>query len=190
MPCAYAIHQCIIENVLNTVSAPDGRTLMLDRLSDAGFRLTAPRRRVLAALREASAPATAHALAARARTSLASTYRTLALLVNLGLAGEVAESGAPDQMGADTHSRRYTLCSSAGHHHHFVCRSCHTTVEVASEPLERALADLAAHHGLRIEEHEITLRGRCARCGDGSSGAPDPTAARSQRAHDHGQEVT
>ncbi len=155
---------------------------MLDRLSDAGFRLTGPRRRMLAALREEGAPATAHTLATRAHTSLASTYRILALLVDLGLVSEVTGGGGQDQGSAEGHTRRYTLCSNEGHHHHFVCRACHSTVEVASEPLEQALADLAAYQGLRLEEHEITLRGRCARCDDGSSGSPETSAARPGRA--------
>ena len=54
-------------------------------LEDAGYRLTEPRRRVLDALREAPGPLTAQDVAERASASVASTYRVLALLVELGL---------------------------------------------------------------------------------------------------------
>lgn len=133
----------------------------------SGFKETGPRRRVLEALRAAAGPLTAHEVAACTGTSLASTYRVLALLVELGLAGEIAEGTATGEPG-EARSRRYTLCSAQGHHHHFICRGCHRMLDVASAELERALrratAELEAVAGLRIEEHELTLRGFCAAC--------------------------
>lgn len=139
----------------------------------SGLKETGPRRRVLEALRAAAEPLTAQEVAARTRTSLASTYRALALLVELGIAGEITDvapsSAAGGERGsAEARRRRYVLCSAEGHHHHFICRSCRHLADVASLALERALsraaAELEAERGVRIEEHELTLWGLCAAC--------------------------
>lgn len=145
---------------------------MLERLQGAGYKLTTPRRLVLGALRAAGEPLTAPAVAERAGTSLASTYRVLGLLAELGLVSEVEEEevSAADASRMDARSRRYALCSLSGHHHHFVCRSCHATLDLASDGLERALEELAGRAGVRLEGHEITLRGQCGRCATGDSG--------------------
>lgn len=132
---------------------------MIDQLSAAGYKVTGPRRRVLAALRSASNPQTALELAERSGTSVASTYRALALLVELGLVSEVEGCA-----GDSDNCHRYALCSATGHHHHFVCRTCHSTIEIASPVLEAALQDIARTTGLRIEQHELTLRGQCVTC--------------------------
>lgn len=139
---------------------------------EAGRKETKPRRRVLEALRAASGPLTAQEAAQRAGTSLASTYRVLALLVELGLVAESEEGAtARDAAALPAHARRYTLCSLASHHHHFLCRTCHRVCDVESDALERALrqvaVELEASRGLRIEEHELILRGQCAECGKG-----------------------
>lgn len=136
----------------------------------AGLKETGPRRRVLETLRSAAGPLTAQEVAAGAGTSVASTYRVLALLVELGMVAETADGTAAGGRDAATEgrSRRYVLCSAGGHHHHFVCRSCHGIRDVSSDVLERAIgrvaAELAAASGLHIEEHELTLRGLCQQC--------------------------
>jgi Fur family ferric uptake transcriptional regulator len=137
---------------------------MLDSLNQAGRRLTAPRRRVLAALKAASGPLTALEVASAAGTSVASTYRALGLLAGLGLVSELADVGMTPESAEGRAARRYALCSLAEHHHHFVCRSCHTTLEVTCDALEAALAELERTAGLSVESHEITLRGQCSRC--------------------------
>jgi len=174
-----------------------------ERLSEAGYKLTVPRRRILAALQSAKRALTAQEVAALADTSVASTYRVLALLVELGVVGETpdlsGESG--DGPGDDAHAdatetantasstsdhhgeshhlahriegsagdgeargRRYKLCSASGHHHHFVCRSCHALIEVRCDALERALDELAHESGLAVEHHEVLLSGLCGAC--------------------------
>lgn len=152
---------------------------MDERLVQTGHKLTAPRRRVLETLRAAGEPLAAQEVAARAGTSVASTYRALALLAELGIVSEVEEHGggaAGVAIGASTgdegrvegraegHTRRYALCTLRGHHHHFVCRACHATLDVQSEALERALDELERRVGLDIERHEVLLSGRCPRC--------------------------
>ena len=145
--------------------------MTLDRLSHAGYKITEPRRRVLSALREADAPLTAQEVAARAGSSVASTYRALTLLVQLGLVSELVDSLSEREghaIGVDNageaRGKRYALCASQEHHHHFTCRSCHATLEVTCDALERALEELEAATGALIERHEVTLRGLCGAC--------------------------
>jgi Fur family ferric uptake transcriptional regulator len=107
---------------------------------------------------------TAARVAEQAGVSVASTYRALALLVELGV---VSETDEPGEATADPRSHHYALCTARGHHHHFVCRSCHTTIEVESEALERAVVDMERELGLRVERHDVALSGTCARCSEG-----------------------
>ena len=153
---------------------------MIERLAQTGHKLTAPRRRVLDALREAEGPLAAQEVAEHAGTTVASTYRTLALLAELGIVSEVEEHGGAaagagpgaDEGHAEGRIRRYALCTLSGHHHHFVCRTCHTTLDVQSEALERALAELERRAGLDIERHEVLLSGRCPRCSGHATEVP------------------
>ncbi|HET9109976.1 MAG TPA: Fur family transcriptional regulator [Ktedonobacterales bacterium] len=146
---------------------------ILDRLSEAGYKLTAPRRHIFDALRESDTPLTALEVAARSGVSVASTYRALALLAELGVVSEtsdpcaerVAHSIAGESAAdADARGRRYALCTSTGHHHHFTCRACHATLDVSSAALEQALSEIEQSTGARIERHDITLGGLCAAC--------------------------
>lgn len=146
---------------------------MLDRLTQAGYKLTTPRRRILDALCDAEGPLTALEVAARSGVSVASTYRVLTLLAELGAVSEIDDPGAeraagsgPDESGAeaDARGRRYAMCTATGHHHHFTCRSCHATLDIASVALETAMAEIEQTTGVRIERHDVTLGGLCARC--------------------------
>lgn len=138
---------------------------MIERVCAAGYKATGPRKRVLGVLGAAAEPLTAAQVAERAGVSVASTYRALALLVELGVVSETVEPG--DAPAADLRSHHYALCTAQGHHHHFVCRSCHATIEVQSEALERAMADMERELGLRVERHEVMLSGTCSLCREG-----------------------
>jgi len=146
---------------------------IFDRLSQAGYKLTTPRRRILDALRVADMPLTALEVAARSGVSVASTYRALALLAELGAVSEITDpcaerAGVAAQgesaVDAEARGRRYAICPTVGHHHHFTCRACHATQDVASAALEQALADIERTTGAHIERHQITLGGLCAGC--------------------------
>lgn len=146
---------------------------IFDRLSAAGYKLTAPRRHILDALRGSETPLTALEVAARSGVSVASTYRALALLAELGVVSETTDPcaerlpHAPAGESAtdlDARGRRYALCTSTGHHHHFSCRACHATLDVSSAALEQALSEIEQATGARIERHDIILGGLCAAC--------------------------
>jgi Fe2+ or Zn2+ uptake regulation protein len=163
---------------------------LTDTLAQAGYKLTTPRRRILVALRESETPLTALEVAARSGVSVASTYRALALLTTLGAISETldpcaersagqpgAASGTSDSAAdAEARSRRYAICTATGHHHHFTCRACHATLDVACATLETALAEIEQATGVRIERHDVTLGGLCPACQRSAASAAEEQA--------------
>ena len=152
-------------------------------LEDAGYRLTEPRRRVLDALQTAAGPLTAQDVAERAGASVASTYRVLALLVELGLVSETPDEGI-SLPGCETRGRHYALCTAHEHHHHFFCRSCHTTLEIASDALERALMEMEQVAGFRLEQHDVMLRGQCPACSLATDATGAATGGKTDKTHE------
>lgn len=106
--------------------------------------------------------------------SMATVYRNLRTLVDEGelrsvlLPGEVA---------------RYEV-AGGGHHHHFQCLSCQRVFEVDACPGD--LASLAPA-GFTVEDHDLTLYGRCADCATPARGRKPakPAPAAHSHAHDH-----
>jgi Fur family ferric uptake transcriptional regulator len=78
----------------------------------------------------------------------------------------LAESGAADTLQAGDGEALYRLCgtSSAGHHHHLVCRVCGRAVEIEGRGVERWAVQVAEQHGFSEVEHTVELLGRCAEC--------------------------
>ena len=74
--------------------------------------------------------------------------------------GLVAE-GAVKVIELPGENPRYEVATST-HHHHFSCTSCHRIYDVAGCPgnLRRL-----APRGFTVEDHEVTLYGRCSDCG-------------------------
>lgn len=89
-----------------------------------------------------------------ASIGLATVYRNLALLVELG---EV------DSLLDEDGEARYRRCSQR-HHHHLVCRSCGRTIEVAGPDVERWAQRIAAENGFADVSHTLELFGQCQEC--------------------------
>jgi Fur family ferric uptake transcriptional regulator len=90
-------------------------------------------------------------------TGRASVYRVLELLVEHGLVERV-------ELG-DGHARFEPLHpGGAHHHHHLVCERCGTLVAFDDPGLERAIAEVSKRLGVRVEHHDVLLRGACGRC--------------------------
>ena len=91
-----------------------------------------------------------------ARVGLASVYRALELLHELGLVTRV-------DVGDGT--ARYERAHRDGaHHHHVVCRDCGSVEAFDDTPLERAIEELAARLAFAVDGHDVVLHGRCPRC--------------------------
>jgi Fur family transcriptional regulator, ferric uptake regulator len=61
---------------------------------------------------------------------------------------------------------RYEPSHPAGehHHHHLVCEQCGKLVAFDDPGLERAIDRLSDRLGVRVESHEVLLRGACDQC--------------------------
>ena len=95
---------------------------------------------------------------------LTTVYRTLQSLASAGLVDTVRTAAG---------EAAYRRCSGNDHHHHLVCRSCGSAVEVSGFEVEAWAAEVAAAHGFSDVHHTIELFGTCADCSTGSSDAPE-----------------
>jgi Fur family transcriptional regulator, ferric uptake regulator len=90
------------------------------------------------------------------RVGVASVYRALALLVELGLLQRVPVAGG---------SARYELVGPGGdHHHHVVCDDCGATASFEDDALERAIGRLSRRTSYAVQAHDVTLHGTCPDC--------------------------
>lgn len=130
-------------------------------LQDQGYRLTAPRRVIIEALRDAGRYCTASQLYERLRgrtVGLASVYRTLELLADLGLAERRAETGG---------EASFLYCSPR-HHHHVVCTGCGIVREVEVCPSTELARQVERETGFALDRHTLDFYGRCPECRDAS----------------------
>ena len=95
----------------------------------------------------------------RQTMSLATLYRALGRLVELGRLKSIEISNAPQMYEA----------ASIGHHHHFFCTTCGKVFEVDACP--NNLSSLVPP-GFTLKEHTITLYGDCKEC-TGGAGADE-----------------
>jgi Fur family ferric uptake transcriptional regulator len=92
----------------------------------------------------------------RKRVGVASVYRALGLLAELGVLQRVAVAGG---------SARYELVGPGGdHHHHLVCDDCGATAPFEDEALERAIGRLSRRTEYAVQAHDVTLHGTCPDC--------------------------
>ncbi len=87
---------------------------------------------------------------------IATVYRNLKALQS---EGQVEQVGLPGQ------APRWEAVAK-GHHHHFLCRTCHKLFEIQGcpEDIKHLLPE-----GYTLEEHDILLHGQCDAC----EGKPD-----------------
>jgi len=125
------------------------------RLEDIGFRSTAPRRAVLAAIQQAPGPFTVEDLLGELPgVGRATVFRTIKLLQELDLVCRVPlEDGTV----------RYQL-SEGGHHHHLVCRNCGGLTEFSDLEIDARIQEQAKLQGFALQGHSLELYGLCRAC--------------------------
>ncbi|MDR6868858.1 Fur family ferric uptake transcriptional regulator [Microbacterium resistens] len=136
-------------------------------------RNTWQRERVRDALADARGFVSAQALYATLREEntgigLATVYRALAGL---------AAAGDADSLQSPEGEAIYRACSSEGHHHHLICRSCGRTVEIEATDVEQWAQRTAALHGFSEAEHVVDIFGLCAACANARGRAADGSEA-------------
>ncbi|MFM7211931.1 MAG: Fur family transcriptional regulator [Actinomycetota bacterium] len=85
---------------------------------------------------------------------LTTVYRSLQALADEGLVDVIVRSDGESV---------YRQCSTH-HHHHLVCRSCRSAVEVDAPSVESWAARVADEHGFTEVSHTVEVFGLCPRC--------------------------
>lgn len=134
-------------------------TEVLGALQKAGYRVTSARRTVIKAVlgRDryfSGAELMAEVEATDRSVGRATVFRTLDMLVDLGIVGRVhrPEGG-----------HGYVLCPR-GHHHHAICSSCGLVLDLPGCPLDPAVERDASAAGFRLHGHRLEYYGLCQAC--------------------------
>ncbi len=132
---------------------------LIAALSEAGERVTSPRRAVAALVAARDGHFTAAQLladtgAGGSAVGRATVFRTLDLFAELGL---VERLDLPDG------SHAFVACEPA-HHHHAICTRCGRSADVADEALAETLSALGREVGFRVTGHRLEVFGLCAAC--------------------------
>lgn len=133
-----------------------------ERLRVDGQRYTDNRRGLVTALLTADRPVTVvELLDELAGMPQSSLYRNLSVL---------EEAGVVHRLVTADDTARYELAEDlTGHHHHLICETCGSVVDIdVPNALEDGVSELsdsvARAHGFRIHHHRLDLIGECAEC--------------------------
>ncbi|MBI2855540.1 MAG: transcriptional repressor [Chloroflexi bacterium] len=135
---------------------------VIERLREAGYRLTPQRMMVLQAIGESDGHLTAEAIHQRViqvypYLDIATVYRILQLLKRLHLVTEIDLGGG---------SARYEV-AQPDRHHHMVCRECGRTFDLSPSYLEELRSRLVSEFGFEPDLEHFAVGGVCARCTHG-----------------------
>jgi Fur family transcriptional regulator, ferric uptake regulator len=143
-------------------SADDWTAHTIARVAAAGHRSGGARRAVIESLADQDCCRSAQEIfddlrSQGRRVGVASVYRVVDLLVNLGLVLRL-------DLG-DGVARYEPALPSGKHHHHIVCVVCGDVRPFEDPRLERALevASASSDH-IAVDAHDVVLRGHCASC--------------------------
>lgn len=125
----------------------------------SGHRLTKQRQLVMEVLAESQEHLDADALHDRVRArqpnvGLATVYRTLTLLKEMGLVSE-------HSLGEE-HNHFEAVQKKP--HYHFTCLKCGTVIELESTAVLRAVRSLSDQAEIQVTEVQLFLTGYCAEC--------------------------
>lgn len=141
------------------------------RLRGEGYRLTPQRQLVWEVLRNAEHHLTAEQIHERVSATVpdfnvASVYRTLTLLAELGLARQVRLGDA----------RGHWEVAHADDEFHLVCRVCGNVTHHQGDAVEQVRVHLSGDHGFTAEDVDLVVHGVCGDCA--ASAAESPGHAR------------
>jgi Fur family ferric uptake transcriptional regulator len=131
-----------------------------EALSQAGHRITAPRRAVMEVLMAAQAPLSPQEICTRGQAhhdslGLVTVYRTLELFERFNLARRV-------HLREGCHGY---LATSPGHRHTILCRVCGRSMEfVGQDDLDDLIARVEERTGYEVRDHLLQLFGLCPAC--------------------------
>jgi len=133
----------------------------LATVRESGRRVTLQRQIVLDVIETAEKHLDAETIFQRAREkdpniSLATVYRTLAVLTEMGLVDR--------SYLARNHEREHYEPVGAPKHHHFTCLDCHQVIEFQSPGLSQLIGQLQEELGVEVLHTCMCVEGYCSEC--------------------------
>lgn len=127
-----------------------------DILLKSGNRVTQPRVALYLLLKEQSSPLSLAEINKRAKhIERTSIYRTLQLFQDLHIVTVIPFGW----------KLRYELAEPfIPHHHHLVCESCGSLIEIGSEKIEKLVEIISNKEGFKPLHHHFEIRGTCSSC--------------------------
>lgn len=127
----------------------------------AGRRITPQRQVVLDVIETSTRHLDAEAIFQKAREkdpdiSLATVYRTLAVLKEMGLVDQ--------SYTARTHDREHYEPVGAPRHYHFTCLDCHQVIEFQGPGMTQLIGQLQGELGAEISHVCMCIEGYCREC--------------------------
>ncbi len=128
-------------------------------LSAHGYRVTAPRRAVIAEILGQSRPFSAERMVTRLKAAApdvgrATVYRTLEILASVDVVTRLLQ--------ADGHPAY--IVGTPGHRHHLVCSDCGSVVAFSRCPVDDLVRDLSRDTDFAIHGHTLEVFGTCPAC--------------------------
>lgn len=131
----------------------------IDVLRREHYRITEPRKAMLAVLAEESKPLSAEELHRRIgaeKADLVTIYRSLEAFEKAGIV---------QRFNLESGKSLYELVEENHHHHHIICRKCHRAEKLETCEMEK-LESLARNLGYADVSHVLELYGVCEECRD------------------------
>jgi Fur family transcriptional regulator, ferric uptake regulator len=133
----------------------------LQKLGDAGYKLTSQRRAVIEAIVSAEKSLTPQELHLKLmgkhpEIGLVTVYRTLDILDSLGLLCQFQPGG----------SARSFKVGPSEHHHHLVCLGCGEIIDFIGHCPTELKSNLEQETGFLITDHRLEFAGYCRTCRD------------------------
>lgn len=85
--------------------------------------------------------------------SLATTYRTLRMLVKMGILRELDF--------AETHKHYELVDADASPHHHIICLNCNHTIEFEDDRINELGKEIAEKYGIEVVDMQFQIFGNC-----------------------------
>jgi len=133
--------------------------ILIARLRQAGLRITPQREMIVEAIAHSASHLTAEEIYLRVSqparpVNLATVYRTLELLTEMGFVSRLDLGGGQVSYAAQHH----------GSHIHLVCRRCGTVIDAEQGLLEALRRQLQAQYHFAADLGHISVPGLCVKC--------------------------
>ena len=94
----------------------------------------------------------------KAEIGLATVYRSLELLSNLGILQKMEFGDGCSRYEVNTTDPK------AHHHHHLICTKCNKVIEFEEDLLDDLEQDICRKSGFKIQDHQVKFFGICKEC--------------------------